>query len=149
MSTSLPDKVGDGVTAWPISRDLTGLRDVVFRHGQRAGLSSERGADLALAVNEAVTNVLDHAGGHGWVRIWADDDFLTVDIADFAGRLTPDACLVEHPTEGPRGYGLWVMRRLCDEFAITQHNGTSRVRLRIQRTLAVLGRDRIVTSHSE
>ncbi|GAA3575108.1 hypothetical protein GCM10022419_065260 [Nonomuraea rosea] len=149
MSTSLPDKAGDGITAWPISRDLMGLRDLVFRHGRRAGLSSERGADLALAVNEAVTNVLDHADGHGWVRIWADDDFLTVDIADFAGRLTSDACLVELPPEGPRGYGLWVMRRLCDEFAITRHNGTSRVRLRMRRTLAVLGRDRIVTSRSE
>ncbi|MFI9597400.1 ATP-binding protein [Nonomuraea sp. NPDC052265] len=119
--------------SWPISRDLAALRDLVRRHALQAGLASQRGDDLALAANEAVTNVLDHAGGAGWVRIWADDDFLTVDVGDQAGRLRPDACPEVRPQAGPGGYGLWVMRRLCDEFVITQTSASSQVRLRMKR----------------
>ncbi|MEV4068630.1 ATP-binding protein [Nonomuraea fuscirosea] len=133
MFTPLPDSLaGHGVT-WPISLDLAALRDLVCHHARQAGLSPQCAGDLALAANEAVTNVLDHAGGRGWVRIWADDGFLTVEVVDLAGRLGPGARLDEPPQAGPRGYGLWVMRRLCDEFAITQQSGSSRVRLRMRR----------------
>lgn len=136
MSTPAPDRFPDGAEIWPISHDLAALRDLVHQHGQRAGLRSQRGDDLALAVNEAVTNVLDHAGGRGWVRFWADDAFLTVDVVDRAGRLGPEARPDERPPAGPHGYGLWVMHHLCDEVVITQDSGTSQVRLRMKRTQA-------------
>ncbi|MFI6177419.1 ATP-binding protein [Nonomuraea sp. NPDC051191] len=123
----------DAAASWPISRDLAELRELVRLHALQAGLASQCGEDLALAVNEAVTNVLDHAGGAGWVRIWTDDDFLTVDVDDQAGRLRPDACPDVRPQVGPGGYGLWVMRRLCDEFLITQTRASSQVRLRMKR----------------
>lgn len=133
MFTPLPDSVAGDSATWPISRDLAGLRELVSRHAEQAGLSPQCAGDLALAANEAVTNVLDHAGGRGWVRIWADDGFLTVEVIDLAGRLGPGAGLDEPPKAGPRGYGLWVMRRLCDDLVITQKSGSSQVRLRMRR----------------
>ncbi|RSM94461.1 hypothetical protein DMB42_50995 [Nonomuraea sp. WAC 01424] len=135
----MSEPASGAAATWPISRDLAGLRRLVRRHALEAGLAPDRGDDLALAANEAVTNVLDHAGGAGWVRIWTDDDFLTVDVGDHTGRLRPDACPDVRPLPGPGGYGLWVMRHLCDEFAISRTTGSSQVRLRVKRPRPVGG----------
>ncbi|GLW07184.1 hypothetical protein Misp01_23140 [Microtetraspora sp. NBRC 13810] len=117
---------------WPITRDLDALRDRVRRHAARAGLDEARTDDLMLAVNEAAINVLEHAGAHGTVAIWQDADALTVDITDGAGRLSARHVPAGKPlVPGARGYGLWLMCTLCDEFTVHQQEGRSRVRLRM------------------
>ncbi|WP_157244949.1 ATP-binding protein [Nonomuraea typhae] len=128
-------------TVWPVSDDLAGIRQLVDTYAHRAGLISRKREDLQLAVNEAVTNVLDHAGGRGQVRLHMDDEHLTVDIYDEAGLLAPGAFPAQLPEIAGRarepggfGVGLWLMRRLCDEATITQMPGWSRVRLRMRRT---------------
>ncbi|MBB5085308.1 ATP-binding protein [Nonomuraea endophytica] len=128
-------------TVWPVSDDLAGLRLLVDTYARRAGLASRQREDLKLAVNEAVTNVLDHAGGRGEVRLRIDDEHLTVDICDKAGLLAPDAFPAQLPEidglarkPGSFGVGLWLMRQVCDEATITQQAGESRVSLRMRRT---------------
>ncbi|NRQ36062.1 ATP-binding protein [Nonomuraea sp. NN258] len=123
----------DNAVERPVSLDLAGLRGLVYEHARRTGLTQARADDLALAVNEAVTNVLDHAEGRGRLRIWADDRALTVDVIDDVGVLDPSHCPDRRPEAKPRGFGLWMMRRLCDEFTVTRSSGSSRVRLRMYR----------------
>ncbi|MFC4592059.1 ATP-binding protein [Sphaerisporangium corydalis] len=123
---------------WPITADLTLLRQRLLRHAARAGLSGPRLDDLLIAANEAAINVLEHGGGDGTLTIWHDEADLTVDVVDTSGRLTPSDVHRRRPP-GPtdRGFGLWLMAQLCDEFTIRQLSGRSRVRLRMRLSPAV------------
>ncbi|MER6950529.1 ATP-binding protein [Nonomuraea sp. NPDC000554] len=124
---------GDHSGHRPITTDLSGLRDWVQRCGAEAGIKGVRLDDLVIGVNEAAINVLEHGGGKGTVSIWDDDVFLTVDVVDSAGLLTSDRARTQRPPEGAnRGFGLWLMGLLCDEFTVSQESGRSRVRLRMR-----------------
>ncbi|MGC5010088.1 ATP-binding protein [Streptosporangium sp. DT93] len=117
---------------WPISDDLIGLRRHLYHHIDQAGLAGPRRDDLVLAANEAVINVLEHGGATGTVSIWHDAQALTVDVVDAVGRLRAEHTRRERPAPGAtRGFGLWLMGHLCDEFTIDQADASSRVRLRM------------------
>lgn len=116
----------------PISADLAFIRDLVRIHGHHSGLSGERLEDLVLAVNEAVTNVLDHGGSAGLVTATRDPIGVCVEILDTAGRLTPDHLDTAgvDPTAS-HGFGLWVIQQLCDSVALERTGLGSRLRLRM------------------
>jgi anti-sigma regulatory factor (Ser/Thr protein kinase) len=122
---------GDYGQQWPIDEDLTALRERLFQRAAQAGIRGERLDDLLLAVNEAVINVLEHGGGGGTLSISQDETYLTVDVTDDVGRLAPRHIPRQRPTGTVRGFGLWLMSQLCDEFTIQQIAGRSRVRLRM------------------
>ncbi|MGC5013486.1 ATP-binding protein [Streptosporangium sp. DT93] len=115
---------------WPITNDLTGLRGRLARYADQGGLTGRRRDDLLLAAHEATINVLEHGGASGTVSVWQDEEVLTVDVADDAGRLAPcDASRERPPPRATRGFGLWLMSQICDEFSIRQADGRSHVRL--------------------
>ncbi|MFF5205299.1 ATP-binding protein [Streptosporangium sp. NPDC000396] len=122
---------GDHGQYWPIDDDLTALRERLLLHATQAGMHGERLDDLLIAVNEAVINVLEHGGGQGTVSVWHNDTSITVDITDAAGHLAAQDVPPKRPTNTTRGFGLWLMSQLCDEFTIHQAEGSSRVRLRM------------------
>ncbi|HEX4816409.1 MAG TPA: ATP-binding protein [Nonomuraea sp.] len=105
----------------PISPDLGYIRDLVRIHGRHHGLSGDRLEDLALAVNEAVINVLDHGGQAGLVTARGHEHGVSVEVLDVGGRLS-DAHLADVPVDprGGQGFGLWVIRHLCDEVTLEQ-----------------------------
>ncbi|NUT37327.1 MAG: ATP-binding protein [Hamadaea sp.] len=105
----------------PISTDLALLRDVIRVHGRHSGLSGDRLEDLVVAVNEAVTNVLDHGGKAGTVTARGTGDGVIVEILDVAGGLTHDHLAAAHvDPAGTRGFGLWVIQHLCNEVVLEQ-----------------------------
>jgi anti-sigma regulatory factor (Ser/Thr protein kinase) len=122
---------GDHGQQWPIDEDLTALRERLFQRATQAGIRGERLDDLLLAVNEAVINVLEHGGGDGTLSISQDETYLTVDVTDDVGHLASRHIPRQRPTGTVRGFGLWLMSQLCDEFTIQQVAGKSRVRLRM------------------
>ncbi|MEV7970793.1 ATP-binding protein [Sphaerisporangium sp. NPDC088356] len=118
---------------WPITTDLTTLRQKLVRHATRAGLTGARLDDLLIAANEAAINVLEHGGGDGTLTVWYDETALTVEVVDTAGRLTPRDVDRRRPSApSDRGFGMWLMGQLCDEFTIRQLSGRSLVRLRMR-----------------
>ncbi|MEW9550229.1 ATP-binding protein [Nonomuraea sp. NPDC050783] len=121
----------------PVSADLGFIRDLVEVCGRHAGLQGERLEELVLAVNEAVTNVLDHGGRAGLVTARGHDDGITVEILDTAGRLSREhlAGARVDPTRG-HGFGLWVIQRLCDEVTLEQTGLGSRLSLTVHRPAA-------------
>ncbi|WP_217369397.1 ATP-binding protein [Nonomuraea antri] len=68
--------------------DLGHLRDLVRIHATHCGLPGERADGLALAVNEAVTNAVDHGGQAGLVTARGHEDGVIVEVLDAGGRLT-------------------------------------------------------------
>ncbi|WP_329427170.1 ATP-binding protein [Streptosporangium sp. NBC_01495] len=123
---------GDHGQHWPIDEDLSALRERLQYHAGRAGMRGERLDDLLLVTNEAVINVLEHGGGKGTLAIWQDETHLTIDVTDTLGLLTIWHVPGERPTGTVRGFGLWLMNQLCDEFAIERTEQGSRVRLRMR-----------------
>ncbi|MEV0143727.1 MULTISPECIES: ATP-binding protein [unclassified Nonomuraea] len=123
----------------PITEDLSRLRELVTAFAADAGLGGDRLDDLVLAVNEAADNVLEHGGGTGTLVAGTDAAGIWVDVIDMAGTLTG-----EHvrrgahatPTVAYRGFGLWLMHRLCDEVTLDHLDDRSRLRLRMRHPAA-------------
>ncbi len=92
--------------------------------------------DIELAISEACTNVLDHAGQHDEYTLLAgvDGDYCVVEVCDEGAGFdvpseTPEGTTTEPLAE--RGRGIQVMRALVDQldFAIREDHGAA-VRLR-------------------
>lgn len=96
------------------ARDIARLRHTVTRQATDAGLSPERAFEMGLAVTEAMTNSVRHAGGRGVLRMWQHREGVTCEVSDsghiadpMAGRRVPA------PTE-VFGRGLLLVHQLSD-----------------------------------
>ncbi|MFB4274561.1 ATP-binding protein [Nonomuraea sp. MTCD27] len=115
-----------------ITRDLGALRTRVRDYAADAGLSGTRLDDLIVAVNEAAANVLEHGGGAGGVLARRDAEGVWVEVVDTAGTLTAEHLHRRPNPLGRRGYGLWLVRRLCDQVLLDHPGGRSRLRLHMR-----------------
>jgi anti-sigma regulatory factor (Ser/Thr protein kinase) len=110
----LPPAPPEAQTIPILPAGLPSLRAVVGRRAARAGLASDRGEDLVLAVNELATNSILHGGGAGTLRVWETSSALVCEVAD-AGRLANPLAGRELPAAGQAGRcGLWLVNQLCD-----------------------------------
>lgn len=112
-----------------LSFDDAGMRTarrLVTEHATRAGLAAARIEDLTVAVNEAVTNSVEHGPGSGTLRVWAGAAGVTCEVHD-AGQLEEPYLGLRPPSAtSPRGRGLWLIRQLPDRTALwTDASGTT------------------------
>jgi anti-sigma regulatory factor (Ser/Thr protein kinase) len=111
---------------------LGAIRSLVAQQGARAGLSEISREDLVLAVNELVTNSVQHGGGGGTLRIWREPGALVCEVRDrgfirdpLAGRLPP-------PVDQYGGRGLWLVNQLSDLAQIRSAPDGTTVRIRMR-----------------
>jgi anti-sigma regulatory factor (Ser/Thr protein kinase) len=94
--------------------DLTGLRSMVARLAEQAGLGRAATDDLVLATHELATNSVLHGGGFGCFRSWTEPRALVVEVSDRG--------VIEDPLVGrdllhdlaENGRGVWMANQLCD-----------------------------------
>jgi anti-sigma regulatory factor (Ser/Thr protein kinase) len=111
--------------------DLRRLRSFVLEQAQRAGLPSDRAADVVLAISELATNSLLHGGGRGTLRTWLEPDAFICEVLD-GGELHEPLLGRERPTEDDAsGRGLWLVNHLCDLVQIRSLPSGNVVRLRM------------------
>ena len=110
---------------------LADVRRWVVDAADAAGLDQERAADLALAVTEAATNTLRHAGGHGEVRRWSQDDRVVCEVHDEGRIRDPLAGRFPAAWDAPHGRGLWLIHQLCDLVQIRSSEAGSVVRMQM------------------
>lgn len=67
-------------------RTLSQARALAVAEARRAGLTSARIGDFKLAINELITNSIEHATGGCALRVWADDAHLVGEVQD-GGRI--------------------------------------------------------------
>jgi anti-sigma regulatory factor (Ser/Thr protein kinase) len=105
--------------------NLTDVRGFVSRRASDAGLAPEKVGDLVLAVNEAATNSVRHAGGKGVVRMWRSDDAIVCEVRD-RGRIDePLVGRMRPASQRSGGHGLWMAHQLCDLVQLrTRRSGT-------------------------
>lgn len=93
---------------------ITGVREYVAGRARRLGLDAEAVERFALAVHEVMVNSVDHGGGGGMLRLWAEDDELVCEVRD-EGVITDPLVGRRRPTvTQPRGRGMWMVNQLCD-----------------------------------
>ncbi|MEV6347025.1 ATP-binding protein [Actinoplanes sp. NPDC051851] len=97
--------------------DITVLRHETARLLPPVGLSGDRLSGYVLAVNEVITNVILHAGGHGRFLLKVEDGSVWCVVTD-SGPGIPDGRrdgTVVPGTDEVGGRGLWLAHQLCDE----------------------------------
>ncbi|MET8333471.1 ATP-binding protein [Streptosporangium canum] len=126
----------DGVRtlSLPIAGELAGIRRLARRFLEPEALDAMREKNFILAVSEAANNVLDHAGTGGTIILRRGTGRVVAEISDRAGLLTDtEAGTVPPPVGSRRGYGLWLMRQMCDGVEILHDPAGSTIRLTILR----------------
>ncbi|MCK2212233.1 sensor histidine kinase [Actinomadura sp. ATCC 31491] len=129
----LPPPPPDPLADFPFDGDLHLMRGLVRAAVAPLGMSEERVGLLLLAVNEVVSNAVEHGGGHGRLVVWAEGPVVVCDVTD-PGRM--ERSLPGFRTPEPtatRGYGLWVVRRVCDLLEIRTGPAGTQIRLRLSR----------------
>lgn len=102
-----------------------------MRYAADGGVSQRRREDVALAVAEALSNVVVHAydgldgPGDVWVDAWIDDDALQVAVCDDGHGMTR-----RHPSPG-LGLGLALMGQVADTLRIERHASAPGLRVRM------------------
>lgn len=97
--------------------EITTVRHEVSRRLSAAGLGGDRLQGFVLAVNEVVTNVVLHAGGHGRIVLWLAGGSAWCAVTD-SGPGIP-ARYLSRPAAPAAfevgGRGIWLAYQLCDE----------------------------------
>lgn len=97
--------------------DLTGLarmRRLVRQEAVLSGLGPFRASDLVLAINELVTNGVEHGSGLPRLRVWRTADELVGEVSDAVPTRLPFPGMIAPPAAGSRGRGLWLASELTD-----------------------------------
>ncbi|MBW1596282.1 ATP-binding protein [Streptomyces sp. JJ38] len=102
------------------ARTLPQLRVGVEVCAASAGLTEPRRGDFVLAVDEVLTNAVEHAGGHGTLLLRRVGQELEAQITDAGPGFTADVIPELLPGLDGRanGRGLWLARLTTDRLTI-------------------------------
>jgi anti-sigma regulatory factor (Ser/Thr protein kinase) len=121
-----------GAACVPFGRgELGRLRAFVTEQARRAGLGQPKATSLVAAINEIATNSLQHGGGHGELRVWADRDWLVCEVSDSGHLTAPLAGRLPPATND--GAGLWLANQLTDLVQICSVPGATQIRVHQKR----------------
>jgi serine/threonine-protein kinase RsbW len=104
----------------------------------RMGFSQDRIDDLKTAVSEAVTNAIEHGNQSNvdikvMVELKIQDKSLTLNVVDQGKQPIPAIADVDGEFERqpgyPRGWGMFLIKRLVDEMVVSTKPGRNEVRM--------------------
>jgi anti-sigma regulatory factor (Ser/Thr protein kinase) len=113
--------------------DITLVRHEVQTSLSGSGLGDDRLPGFVLAVNEVITNVVLHAGGHGRIVVWVAGGSAWCTVTDsgpgipqrfHGGPEVPETFEVG-------GRGIWLAYQLCDEVTMATGPIGTTIQLRI------------------
>jgi anti-sigma regulatory factor (Ser/Thr protein kinase) len=114
----------------PIRSNLAEVRRFIFDTAREAGLSGEAVSSLITAGNELAANAIKHTAGEGRIRLWIEPGEVVCEVIDMGpGIDDPLTGYLPPQPNQEAGWGLWMVRQLCDsvEFSRGQHGSTVRI----------------------
>ncbi|MFI7635572.1 anti-sigma factor RsbA family regulatory protein [Nonomuraea sp. NPDC049400] len=108
--------------------NLSAARGLAARRAAEMGFSGDRLDDVRLTVAELGANSLDHGGGSGTIRVWAEGGRLVCEVSD-SGHIT-DPLVGRRPVD-PRqagSRGLLIVNLLSDLVRIHSRAGATTIR---------------------
>ncbi|MHA6758614.1 anti-sigma factor RsbA family regulatory protein [Streptacidiphilus sp. PAMC 29251] len=93
---------------------LAAVRDHVADCAAQHGFGGARLRELLIAVTEVATNSINHGGGRGTLRVWADRTQLSCEFHDAGYIEDPLIGRVRPSAEQVGGHGMWLVQQLCD-----------------------------------
>ncbi|MEQ4717771.1 anti-sigma factor RsbA family regulatory protein [Nonomuraea sp. B19D2] len=108
--------------------NLSAARGLAARRAAEMGFSGDRLDDVRLTVAELGANSLDHGGGSGTIRVWAEGARLVCEVSD-SGHIT-DPLVGRRPVD-PRqagSRGLLIVNLLSDLVRIHSRAGATTIR---------------------
>lgn len=110
-----PSDLGAPLVTVPVELSgLAAMRRLVQQHAEQSGLARGRVDDLVLAVNELVSNGIEHGSGSPLLRMWRTPAGLVAEMTDPAPCRLAFPGLTAPPLCGPRGRGMWLASELTD-----------------------------------
>ncbi|MEJ8279570.1 ATP-binding protein [Pseudonocardia spirodelae] len=110
-----PRDLGAPVVVLPVTLGgLGAMRRVVERQALLSGFGPSRSEDLVLAVNELVSNGVEHGSGAPVLRMWRTAGGLVAEMSDAAPCRLAFPGLAAPPVAGARGRGMWLASELSD-----------------------------------
>jgi anti-sigma regulatory factor (Ser/Thr protein kinase) len=112
------------------SGGLREARSLVRQRAHEAGLGA-RADDFVLAVNEILSNSLNHAREDGLLRLWQEPDGLVCEVRD-GGHILQPLIGREEPAVGQiGGHGIWLVNLVCDLVQVRSSAEGSTVRMKM------------------
>lgn len=114
-------------------RTLSQARALAVAEAQRAGLTPDRIGDFKLAINELITNSIEHATGGCALRVWIDDAHLVGEVQD-AGRID-DPLVGRRPARPGQvgGRGLLLVNHITDLVRVHDAGPGTTIRIYLRR----------------
>lgn len=110
-----PSDLGTPLVVLPVElAGLSAMRRVVHRQAVLSGFGPGRADDLVLAVNELVSNGIEHGSGAPVLRMWRTSAGLVAEMADPAAFHLPFPGLAAPSPSERRGRGMWLASELTD-----------------------------------
>jgi anti-sigma regulatory factor (Ser/Thr protein kinase) len=121
--TSQAPRVVDVEHAFDVD-GLYELRSTIAAHASQVGSSDELVEELIIVASELASNVIQHGGGAGRMRLWHDDNALYLQFSDQGRGITDPRSGHVLPAPGAfGGRGLWICRKLTDDLIIESGRG--------------------------
>ncbi|BCJ76954.1 hypothetical protein CS0771_64980 [Catellatospora sp. IY07-71] len=118
-----------GVATFAAATDLAGVRVLIRDRAVAAGLPIGRAELLMLAVSELMSNTLEHTGGGGVVRLWAEAGVLVCEVEDHQPAGSRPVRRVMPAADAPRGRGLALVEQVCDTVSVARGGAVVQLRM--------------------
>jgi serine/threonine-protein kinase RsbW len=125
--------VRDHISITSDTRYLSVIREFISRMIRQSALAREEENKLILAVDEAVTNIIEHGydnvtNGPIDIEVEYDDAIFRIYVRDSGKRFNPetisDPDIMEHVRLGKKkGLGIFLMRQIMDEVRYSFREG--------------------------
>jgi anti-sigma regulatory factor (Ser/Thr protein kinase) len=117
---------------------LSQARAFAMAEARRAGLGPARVDDFEFAVNELITNSIEHARSSCALRVWVEAGHLVGEVADLGRLVDPLAGRRPAPPEQPRGRGLLLVNHLTDLVRIHRSDQGTTIRIYLRLDAAAI-----------
>lgn len=120
---------------------LSAARGMVSAYAQRLGFNEIQCGQIALAVDEAICNIINHGyerrdDGPIWVKVWQIDEGIRIVLEDLARQVDPSTIRSRDLDEiRPGGLGVHLIREVMDE-AVYERREPQGMRLTLVKRLA-------------